>query len=200
MSGATIPDWIAAISTAVGSLAVVVGLFKANSKISEAQNTAKQLRRSQVAEELISLALSVEDALRDVRHPLTSIPLDRVKDPVFSYQQRLSRLASYDELFRKLRDAQIRVKALVGNAKVDQAVDSLFRARNQVVVSLQALAEYASLGSDEINAQDREFKVTLRKTISGAGSADDELGVEVAASVKTIEIELNPIARLEAQK
>ncbi|WP_141399404.1 hypothetical protein [Rhodobacter maris] len=200
MSDASVPDWINAISAAMGAVAVIVGLFGANSKINEAQRTARELRRSQVAEELIALAHNAEDAFRDIRNPFDSIPADKAHDERYAYQMRFERIGKYDELFRRLREAQIRVRAVVGNEAVDVATSDLFAARNQVAIALKTLAEYVEDPPTAPSEHDRRFKVKLRGEIWGSFNENDLLGKQIIRSVETIERELNPIARLEANK
>jgi hypothetical protein len=196
----TIPDWISAFAALIGSVAVVVGLYKANSKINEAQRTARQLRRSTVAEELVAVAYNVDDALRHIRNPMDSIPKEKISDKVYPYQRRYERIGEYNELFNDLRDAQIRVRAVIGDQIVDKAVEELFKARNQVSISIKLLADYARDDDGGRRPEERDHKMKLRRDLYGSFSEEDELGQRISAAVKTIEGKLNPIARLEATK
>jgi hypothetical protein len=54
VEGTTAPDWINAFAAAIGAIAIVIGLIGANRKINETQRSARALRRSQIAEELIA--------------------------------------------------------------------------------------------------------------------------------------------------
>ncbi|MCK0171338.1 hypothetical protein MWU53_09745 [Aliiroseovarius sp. S1123] len=197
MSDPSIPDWINAIAAAVGAVAVVVGLFGANSKLNEARRTARQLRRSEVAEELVALAHNVDDALRDIRNPMDSIPKDKAGDKLYAYQRRYERIVKYNDLFKSLRDAQIRVRAVIGDKEVDGAVELLFKARQRVAIAIELLADYIR---DDVGArtlEERDHKIKLRHDMYGSFSDRDELGQSVADAVQLIERHLNPIARLE---
>ncbi|MCB2144357.1 MAG: hypothetical protein KDE02_16810 [Rhodobacteraceae bacterium] len=198
MSEATIPDWINAIAAAVGAIAVIVGLFGAKSTLDANRRSARELRRSQVAEELLALAHNVDDALRDIRNPFDSIPKDKAGDRFYGYQKRYERVANYNDLFKALRDAQIRVRAVIGDQEIDHAVETLFKARHRVAAAIEGLAEYAR---DDVDQSDPEIRTLLkewRTELYGSYSARDEFGKEILAAVKTIENGLNPVARLEA--
>lgn len=78
-----ITDWINSIAAAVGALAVVVGLFGAKSSIEASRKSARAIRRSQVAEELVAAALNIEDAFRSIRTQIDSIPKDKIGDASF---------------------------------------------------------------------------------------------------------------------
>lgn len=198
MEGASLPDWINAISVAVGSLAVCIGLVGAKLQIERSRKDARAIRRSEVAEELISLSHTALDSLRQLRSPMDSIPREKLKDKVYPYQTRYERVVASNDLFKKLRDAQIRVRAVIGDAEVDKAVDSFFNARNAVAISLQHLAEEANRDEPLQDASDRDWKRKLRSDVYGLFNESDELGNGVVMSLKTIEEKLNPIARLES--
>lgn len=72
MNEPSIPDWINAISALIGSIAIVLGLLGANSTIKANRKSARELRKSEVAEELIAISFNVEDALKDIRNPFDS--------------------------------------------------------------------------------------------------------------------------------
>lgn len=198
MSDPTIPDWINAGAGAAGALAVIAGLFGANSAIKENRETAKALRRSKVAEELIALSFNVEDALKHMRNSMDSTPVDKDGDKVYRYKQRYERVVEHNSLFRSLRDAQIRVRAVIGDKEVDEAVEELFRARTAVAVAIEMLIFYARQNDDDSKKQDQEHKNELKKDLYGSYSKHDDLGTKILASIKIIEDKLSPIARLEA--
>lgn len=193
MSDPSITDWISSISTAVGTLAVVFGLFKANSKINETIQSAREARRSHVAEEMIALAHNVQDAFSDIRNPFDSIPKDKQNDKSYVYQRRYERIVKYNDLFKSLRDAQIRVRALIGDETVEKAVGQLFSARARVGAAIQILNDYAT---DE-TSDDRAHKKKLRRDMYGASDEDDEVGTMVSVAVADIERCLSNIARME---
>ncbi|NOE19965.1 hypothetical protein GS634_17715 [Ruegeria atlantica] len=197
MSEPSIPDWINAGSAAIGALAILIGLFGANAKINENRRTARQIRRSEVAEELIALSHNVEDAFAHIRNPMVSIPKDRLSDKKYAYQQRYERLASYNNLFKKLRDAQIRVRAVIGDREVDQAVEVLFRTRAQLATAIEILADYTDWEASELDQMEKDHRKKLRSDLYGSFSRSDDLGSKITEAVSVIENKLSPIARLE---
>lgn len=195
MSAVSIPDWISSIAAAVGAFAVLFGLLRADKKVDEVLTNARLLKRSEVAENLIALALNVEDAMRDIRNPFDRISADKAGDAKYSYQRRYDRIAKYNEVFENLRSAKIRARAIIGDDDVNSAVEKLFKARSDVAIALETLADYVD---DKTFSQDeREHRVELRKTVYGSFSERDELGSEVSKAVDLIEKKLSPFARLE---
>lgn len=200
MSDPSITDWINSLAAAVGAGAVVVGLFGAKWTLDANRRSARELRRSQVAEELIALAHNADDALKDIRNPFDSIPKDKAGDKLYGYQKRYDRMASYNDLFKALREAQIRVRAVIGDPDIDAAVEALFKARHRVAIALEQLAEYIR---DEVDQSDKDIRDLVKKwrtEVYGSYSERDELGQQIISAVNTIEQTLNPVARLEAGK
>lgn len=198
MTEPTIPDWINAIAAATGALAVVLGLFGAKNSIDENRKAARELRKSEVAEELIAIAFNVEDALKDIRNPLSSIPQEKLKDKRYPYQKRYERIVSYNELFRRLRDAQIRARAVVNDSKVDESVEALFSARSRVAIAVEILADYAEEGSSELAQDEKDHRKSLKKDMYGSFSERDELGSKITSAIACIEQRLGPVARLNS--
>jgi len=195
VSDPTIPDWINAGAAAVGAFVLLFGLLGANFKFNESQRTARQTRRSHVAEELIALSFNVDDALKEIRNPLSSIPKDKVDDKTYTYEKRYSVIVKYNDLFKRLRNAQIRVRAVIGDAAVDAAVEKLFKARNEVVIAIEILADYER--EDSLNSEDKSHRIELRRKMYGSYSERDEFGKTITSAVSLIEKNLSPIARLE---
>ncbi|NIZ60968.1 hypothetical protein DL239_08270 [Sedimentitalea sp. CY04] len=195
--------WVGPVASVLGDLGTfVIGIsvIAAFRQLSLWRTEARELRRSTVAEELVALAHNADDALRDIRNPMDSIPKDKIGDRIYPYQRRYERIAKYNELFKDLRNAQIRVRAVIGNENVDQAVEELFKVRNRVAISIELLADYARSENSERSQEDRNHKMKLKRDLYGSLSKEDELGQKISSSVKTIEEQLNPISRLEANK
>jgi len=198
VSEATIPDWINAVAAAIGAIAILIGLFGANRKFNESSRAAKALRRSEVAEELIALAYNADDALREIRNPLDRIPAEKAGDRVYGYQKRYERIVKHNELFKDLREAQIRYRAVIGDLDVDEAVEELFKARNSVAIAIETLADYARDG--DTHSEDLDHVFNLKRMLFGSYSERDELGTSINNAVKKIEKRASPIARLERPK
>lgn len=190
------PDKVSALSSVLTALVVGVGLHIATKQLTAWRIEKRSIRRSEVAEELMALAFKVYDAMQDMRRRIDSIPRDKVNDRTFGWNKRYQRVASYNELFNSMRDAQIRAKAVLGIEAVDQAVDTLFHARFRVANAIEILAEMEE--QDENVPSERVQKLELRKDVFGSFSDDDELGQEILTALNTIENELIQIARLEA--
>ena len=190
-------DWINTLSAAIGAIAIVAGVFGANSTIKANRRSARQLRRSEVAENLIAISHNIEDAFRHIRTQVESMPVEKEKDKGYFYQRRYDRIIGYTPLFKELRDAQIRVHTVLGVEEVDEAVDSLFKARNDIVSAIEFLGKYYSDDADRnLTHEERELNKTLRQNMSGTFSKDDELGTSILSAIKEIEKRLSPIARL----
>lgn len=200
MSAATLPDWINAIAALFGAAAVWIGLLGAKSTIDENRRSVRELRRSEVAEELIALAFNADDALKDMRNPFSSVPLEKAADKQYPYEQRYKTVVKYNELFKSMREAQIRLRAVIGNQTVDDAVDTLFKARARVATAIEFLADMERDDYGSIDQEDREEAKKLRKDLYGSFGSRDQFGQEILAAIKKIEDVLSPIARLEARK
>lgn len=102
---ALIPDWISAIATLLGAIAVIWGLNVAKSTYTANRLSAKALRQSSVAEELIVLSHNIEDAIREMRNPLSFAKIGESNDRRAYYQNRFERVLQHNELFKSLREA-----------------------------------------------------------------------------------------------
>ena len=194
--GTTATEWINAIAAIIGALAVVVGLFGANRKINEAQTSARLLRRSQIAEDLIALAHNADDALRNVRSSFGSIPREEVSNKLYLYQQRHDKLIDRNSLFARLREAQIRARAVIGDDDVEAAVEKFFRVRHRVSIANSMLADM--INDDDDDQETRELKRKLSSELHTKHDDQDELTQEIVSALNTIEQKLSPIARLES--
>ena len=83
-------------------------------------------KRAEVAENLITVALKIQDAMHYIRSRWGKVPADKANDECYLYEQRYERIAEYNDLFEKLRDIQIKVKTIIGDVEVEQAVENLF--------------------------------------------------------------------------
>jgi hypothetical protein len=199
VEGTTAPDWINAFAAAIGAIAIVIGLIGANRKINETQRSARALRRSQIAEELIATVHNVADSFNYVRNPFGSIPKEKLNDKHYSYQERHNRLAEFNELFKELREAQIRVRAVIGDDEVEAAVESLFRARHSVSVAIKMLADMVD-DDPPFDDEMRGLIRRLRADMYSSSSDEDEISTVIAKAIETVEDNLSPIARLEMRQ
>ena len=196
MNEPTITDWIGAVSSAIGAIGIIVGFFFAKGQLTAWRQEAKTRRRSEVAEELIAAAHNVSDALKAIRSPFDWVPIELTKEKNYSYNRRYERLANSDEVFKHLRQMQIRAGAVLGIALVDASVNELFSIRNKVSAAIDVLSDMG--GERETNAETLDLKVRLRREMSGVYDGNDEVGKVQISALEAIERELRPIARLEA--
>ena len=107
-------------------------------------------------------------------------------------------MAESNELFKELREAQIRARAVIGDDKVEAAVERIFRARHSVSVAIRMLADMV----DDEAPRDEEMRSLVRKLRSDMYSTsgdDDEISTIINEAVQIVENNLSPIARLEVK-
>ncbi len=191
--------WVAPTTEWLRNVAICIGVVVGWYQLSSWRREKISLRRSEIAEELIALAFNAEDAFRNMRSRLSSIPKDKLEDKLYPYEERYKRVFTSNELFKNLRDAQIRVRAVIGDSEVDEAANELFKARNSVAFAIEEMANLVRDG-DTPSPEDREFRLQIRRDLYGSFDERDELGTKIISAVKKIEEKLSPVARLEARK
>ncbi|QNR62900.1 hypothetical protein H9N28_15340 [Rhodobacter capsulatus] len=175
-------------------MAAAIAVIAANRQVEAWRAEARAKRRAEIAEELVSLAFEVEDAFRAIRHPSMSLVGVNKENSLVYFERKLSRMGTYDELFLRFRRAQIRVKAIIGNAVVDEAVNTIHASRNRLVIALSALLAESKMSSPN---NDSKFSDEWRSMASSNQNNDDETSVELSSCVKTIYAELNSIVQLK---
>lgn len=195
MNSPSITDWISAISGFVGAVGILVGFLFAKWQINAWRSEARDKRRSEVAEELILAVHNVDDALRSIRSPFDRVPADKANDKTYTYQTRYKRVVDQIETFQKLRQANIRADAVLGNHEVDEAVKSLFDVRSRVIVAIEMLAD--EVGDLDPSPEGKKLRSELRSDMFGSYGDRDSLGKMQEVAVKTVTEQLSPIARLE---
>lgn len=189
--------WITSLTEWLRNLAIVAGVVFAGLQLNSWKREAKATRRAQAAEDLITAAAEVDIALRYIRSPWgQSPPADDDHPQSFEWRERLQRVESRKEDFEKLRHAQVRVEAFVGNPDADAAVSELMDVRQEVWASLGSLVarqEYAERTDPSL----REFYESLRWKVWGTYSERDQLGERQNSAIRTLERELYPIVRFE---
>ncbi len=184
----------------ITTIAVVVGVCITLIQLKQWRNEARTTKRSEVAEELISSAYNVSDALKHIRNPFSSIPKDKANDKRYSYEVRYKRITDTGDLFKELRQRQIRALAVIGDKDVDRSVNDLFNIRSEVATAIEMLADRAE--ESDYSSEDDETKALykkLRRKMFGRYSEADEIWVIQERAIKTIDDKLRPIARLEAR-
>jgi len=146
---------------------------------------------------MIAADLNVDDAFRDIRSPLLRVPIEELNNKMFTYEHRYKKIGTYSDVFKALRNAQIRCRAVIGSDEVENAANDLFSARNEIIIALETLAEYAADESGLETSDDRDMKRKLRATVSGTTPEKDQLAKKISDAVAAIENQLTPITRLE---
>jgi hypothetical protein len=190
----SIAEVLSAVAQLASAFAIAGGVWVAHSQLTAWRQERRAVRQSEVAEELIALGFSVQDSFRAIRNPIDRVTIDEAKDPTSGYRRRYERLAEANDLFQKLRAAQIRVRAVIGDEEVEAAVEELFSARSELAVSIEEAIEAKSSGSPSVS--DRERAVELRRVIFASFGDKDLLGKRISVAVDTIEARLTPCARL----
>ena len=168
-----------------------------NDAVGERKNDvleAKRLeKRAEVAENLITVARKIQDAMHVIRSGWFSVPADKANDELYFYEQRYERLAEYNDLFEKLRDIQIKVKTIIDDVEVEQAVENLFSARHRIRVAIESLIMYAKLNDDgEYRVAIKELKEILLEDINET----DATSQKINNAIKTIQTRLTPIVQM----
>lgn len=184
----TLTDWISALSSLLGALAVTAGLLTAWLTYRANRRSARDLRRAQVAEDLIAVAFKIEDAFRYIRNPADRVPQEKVNDANYQLQMRYERITKYNELFNELRDAHIHVRAVIGKVnsqQIDAAVDDLFLIRSEISTAIEMLVDHAEIPPND--AEERQNWVSWRRVAFGDFCPGDQLGERILKKVGVIE-------------
>ncbi len=195
-TGPFVTDWIVAVFAFVSAVAVVLALVYAYKEISAWRDEARGRRRAQVAEDVLAAAHNATDAIRSLRSPMDSVPVEKIKDRTYTFTRRHERMLERDEIFVALRHAQIRAKAVLRYDGVDAAIEKIFRVRMDFVFALQDMVDFMT-GEEDSDADDREFLQEARKKIFGRFNENDELHVTLTDALDKLDEILGPVVRFE---
>ncbi|MDP5219730.1 hypothetical protein Q5Y75_21120 [Ruegeria sp. 2205SS24-7] len=189
-------EGIAALSQVVIAGSVSAGVWVAYRQLGSWRTESQLTKRAVVAEELISAVHEADEALRFVRSPWSSVPADNLSNKMPSqWRERLVRLDKRRDDFLRLRRAQTRCRAFIGDSDVDASVEELFKIRQSVWAALETLDSGTEDGGDE---ELREFYLGLSWKVWGGYNERDKLGLCQEAALSTIEDRLYPILRLQS--
>ncbi len=195
-TGPFVTDWIVAVSAFVSAGAVVWALVYAYKEISAWRDEARGRRRAQVAEDVLAAAHNATDAIRSLRSPMDSVPVEKIKDRTYTYKRRYERMVERGEIFEALRYAQIRAKAVLRYDGVDPAIEKIFRVRMDFMFALQDAVDSVT-DEQDLDPDDREFLQEQRKMIFGRFNENDELHVTLTDALNELDKILGPVARFE---
>ncbi|WP_170573725.1 hypothetical protein [Ruegeria atlantica] len=173
-------------------MAVVVGLgvWVAYKQLHSWRDQAAYQKRSEAAENLLSIAIYVSDEIRALRSPYEQVPVDKVDDKTFTLERRYNRFVEKNDLFQNLRDAQVKAEAVLGNDEVRKKIDVLFQVRNEVLTAIDMLISEAQ--SPSTGPRDRSFEQELRWKVHGTYSEKyDPLGMRQLEAIKELKLLLS---------
>ncbi|MBQ4826207.1 hypothetical protein J4729_16850 [Leisingera sp. HS039] len=174
--------------------AVASGVWVAYRQLGAWRSEAQAKRKSDVAEEVISAANEADSALRFIRSPWSSIPPSGLDGKGWQWRERLERIDQRKPDFARLRKAQVRFRAFVGDREVDEAVEKLFSIRQEVWAAVSTLVSGTETDGDKELVQ---FYVGLKKKVSGSYGEQDALGSQQIEALAVIERKLYPVVRFE---
>ena len=194
------PEWITAIATAAGAGAVIWGIIVANNTLNPSLEARRGTRRAQVAEDLIITAHKIRSAINDIRRSFEgNITEEQADDEIYMYTKRYERLIGYNTLFEELREKQAYARIIIDCNEVEEAVEGLFDARDQVSFALiSVLMQLRALPLKE--RLDFEIPQSKRVIIYDIDPNNSRINKQINDAIKTIEIKLSPIARIEENK
>lgn len=195
MDVASIFEGLAAIAQMFLAGAACVGVYVAHRQLSVWRSEHILKRRAEVAEKLLSRAKSVRGAIAAVRTAMESVPKDAENRRDAVCDIKWERLRSYDAEFDDLRDLQILHQALVGEQTVQEAVEALFAARQEIYAALATLSGWSA--GENPKAEHVQLERKLFCIISSMGDAYDELGPKIEKAIKVLEKELLPQVRMQ---
>ncbi len=191
------PEWINAISSAISAGAVSFGLVFAYKQVSLWRTEARDRRRAEVAEDLMAEAQNAVDVIQSLRSPMARVPKENAADPGYTYKQRWERMAERNEVFQRLRHAQVRAKVVLQSDDVEDKVEDIFGLRVELLVALEMLFEMSSY--EDLTPEEVEQRITLRRKAFSHGKKDD-FGKKLDDTLTSIETTLGPVARLERKR
>ena len=196
VTSSNIFEGISSIAQLVMAFAVSVGVWVAYRQLEGWRKERQTIRKSEVAEEMIFIVSNIEDAFKNIRNPMDSIPEDKAGDKKFVYERRYQRITDANELFQRLREFQIRCDTVIGSEATKPHVTALFDARAEVVVAIEELYDLSEASSD---AAAKELRIN-RRILYGSWSDKDELGVKILSAIEAIKSELGAYAQLSMMK
>ena len=169
-----------------------IGAWIAYRQLDAWRNEAHFRKRVEVSEQLLAAAIAVSDELKALRSPMDSIPQSEIGNFAYVYQKRYQRFIDRNDLFVRLREVQVRAEAVLDDPKIDDAVQQLFRVRNETATAIEMLAQ-RSKDSDE-DEQTRKFYRSIQNDMYGSYSAKhDPLGMAQLEAIATLKRLLRPM-------
>lgn len=196
MTYTQILELVVSVSQLVAGGAVIYGVFVARKQLTAWHTETMIKKKAEAAENLYSISLEVSDTLKSLRSSRgigNLTPQDCRQEPYF---QMLSRLNDASGVFLSLRRAQVRVMALIGDAEVEQAVDTLFDVRFKVAQALQIFATDKRSINGNVGNRTSDFYAVRETRIFGTYGEDDLLGKSQIEAIECLKSKLLPFVRM----
>ncbi len=136
------------------------------------------------------------DVIQSLRSPMSRVPKESTSDPGYIYKQRWERMADRNEVFERLRHAQVRAKVVLQNNSADSDIEEIFRIRVELLIALEMLLEMSSY--EDLTKEEVEQRIDLKRKAFGHGKNDD-FGKKIEQTLRSVEEKLGPVARLETR-
>jgi hypothetical protein len=192
----SVTDWISATASVISALGVLIGLAFAWRQLHNWRSQSRNIRRAEVAEDIIGAAHSIIDLMKGVRSRRAQIPIDQSKNKTYLLEQRLKRLSDGNEIFIRLRDLQIKASQLIQDTKVDREIEKFFQARLDFWSGVDVLVDYVDVKRVDISADEKQMILEARQKTSGSFDSKDALHTVMKDALVALECYLGPIIRL----
>ncbi len=193
----TFVEYVTAVSSVVSTIAVVVGLYYGYRQITVWRIDARARRRAEVAEEVLAASYSAGDVISSLRSRLSQVPVDEIENRAYVYEQRWDRMSERSSVFENLRHAQIKAKAVLQSEKTEEAIEAIYKVRNEFLLALEFLAEFAR---EENPSREETYGMKeFRQKVFGSFDEQDVLNNQLKQALSNLDTELGPTIRLERE-
>ncbi|WP_155886770.1 hypothetical protein [Actibacterium atlanticum] len=193
-------------------MAFVVGLgvCVAYVQLSQWKREKIAVKRSELGEDLVSVATDLIGKVSIIRSPFGYGPPEGEEDDgTYDYRRRLRELAELDDEFAKLRQLKIRSKAWIGDDSLAEAIDAFFDARGKLIVGINGKIreirgasryglEYTE--GDAARSERYDLYVWEGADVPTEGEPVDPILTLLNPALDEIERKMIPLIRLEAPK
>jgi len=197
----------------ISDIAVACGALVAIGGVNTWKKELRWKKLSDAAENYLLLIYSIEDAITEIRSPLSSSSeyADRKvsgeespeeKDANDSHYVVMSRIRNNKDIIDKIRVIKNQCKALFGNSHTS-SIDSLYKIILDIYNSANALREHYWITPDVfINENEREnfFEEKRRLEKNIWGTKEDKIGIEINRLVTNAEDTFRPFFAMQEDK
>lgn len=192
--GSSNTDWLLAAGAIISALGVWGGVITAWTQLKSWRNQLLTQRKSEIAENILSAAYEIDDVMRRVRSIVEHVPIEKVGEKLFIYNEKIRRLNENSSSFDMLRKNQVRAKFVIQNPAVDRAIDQLFDARAEFRVAIEMMAMYEN--NPPQSEDSRKNYNESQRNIYSTGSSRDKIYVSIQDALIKLETLLGPFVKL----